>query len=254
MNQPTPPRQSLASLLRAPAAVAAPVAAEVPVPEVPAPASTPASTPASAPAPAPAPATLAPVTSAAETTAAAEPTPAAGTAVAAPGEPAATPGFLRQPARGPVSTRWQWALAGALGLLLLAQVVLAERATLAANAQYRPWLQTLCSLLACRLPAWQEPEAFTMLERSVLPVPGQAGTLQVEASFRNDAQFAQALPLVELTLSTADGQVSGQRIFSPAEYMGQASPGLLEPGQSAQARFQLVEPEPAAEAFHFRFR
>lgn len=246
MNQPTPPRQSLASLLRAPAAVAAPAAAEVPVLEVPA--------PASAPAPAPAPATLAPVTSAAETTAAAEPTPAAGTAVAAPGEPAATPGFLRQPARGPVSTRWQWALAGALGLLLLAQVVLAERATLAANAQYRPWLQTLCSLLACRLPAWQEPEAFTMLERSVLPVPGQAGTLQVEASFRNDAQFAQALPLVELTLSTADGQVSGQRIFSPAEYLGQASPGLLEPGQSAQARFQLVEPEPAAEAFHFRFR
>lgn len=238
MSPQTPPRQSLASLLRAPAAVAASPAAEVADPA----------------ASASAPTTVDPAATTPDAPATVEPTPAAGVAVAAPGEPAATPGFLRQARPGPASARWQWALAVALGLLLLLQVVLAERATLAANAQHRPWLQSLCALLTCRLPAWQEPEAFTMLARSVLPVPGQAGTLQVEASFRNDARFAQALPLIELTLSTADGQVSGQRIFSPAEYLGQATPGLLEPGQSAQARFQLVEPEPAAEAFHFRFR
>ena len=166
----------------------------------------------------------------------------------------ATPTFLRQHRPGPAAARWQWAVLLGLALLLLLQVVLADRARLASSATHRPWLQSLCGLLACNLPAWQEPEAFTMLERSVLPVPGQPGTLQVEASFRNDARFAQALPLIELTLSTADGQVSGQRIFSPAEYLGGDDGLALAPGQSVQARFQLVEPEPAAEAFHFRFR
>ena len=239
MSQHQPPRQSLAALLRSPAA---PAAAEADA------AGEPASQPASKPAPAPAPA-LAP---APQDTQDSHAEAGATATQPAPGE--AAPTFLRQGPRGPQMARWQWLLAAALGSLLVLQVVLADRSRLAVNPAHRPWLESLCGVLGCRLPTWQEPEAFTMLARSVLPVPGQAGTLQVEASFRNDARFAQALPLIELTLSTADGQVSGQRIFSPAEYLGQAAPDLLQPGQSAQARFQLVEPEPAAEAFHFRFR
>jgi len=109
-------------------------------------------------------------------------------------------------------------------------------------------------VFGCRLPAWQEPDAFTMVDRQVQPAPDQPGVLLVEASFRNDARWAQALPLIELTLSTADGQVSGQRIFAPAEYLGDAAPALLAPGQSAQARLLLAEPKPSAEAFNFRFR
>ena len=237
MSQHPPPRQSLAALLRSPAAPAPADAAHA--------AGVPAGPPATGQAPTPAPAPAAEPQATLDTSDAA-------TATAAPSE--AAPTFLRQGPRGPQMARWQWVLAAGLGSLLVVQVVLAERSRLASDPAHRPWLESLCGVLGCRLPTWQEPEAFTMLARSVLPVPGQAGTLQVEASFRNDARFAQALPLLELTLSTADGQVSGQRIFSPAEYLGQTAPGLLQPGQSAQARFQLVEPEPAAEAFHFRFR
>lgn len=229
-----PPRQSLAALLRSPAA-------------------TPAAAPdadtrqhsTAAPDAEPAP----PVAAAAAADAIA---PVMAEAAATPAE--ATPTFLRTGRRGPQMARWQWALAAVLGLLLVLQVVLADRARLATNPAHRPWLETLCGALRCSLPTWQEPEAFNMLQRSVLPVPGQPGALQVEASFRNDARWRQALPLIELTLSTADGQVSGQRIFSPAEYLGGQADGYLEPGQSVQASLQLVEPMPAAEAFHFRFR
>ena len=242
MSQHQPPRQSLAALLRSPAA---PAAAEADA------AGEPASQPAPKPEPAPAPA-QAPEQAAAPQATLDSHDEALATPQPAPGDTAPT--FLRQGPRGPQMARWQWVLAAALGGLLVLQVVLADRARLASDPAHRPWLESLCGVLGCRLPTWQEPEAFNMLQRSVLPVPGQAGTLQVEASFRNDARWRQALPLIELTLSTADGQVSGQRIFAPAEYLGSDAPLWLEPGQSAQASFQLVEPAPAAEAFHFRFR
>lgn len=183
------------------------------------------------------------------------PTPAGPEADAAPATDEPAPRFVRPLAPVvPGAPRWLWAVAAGLGLVLGVQVLLADRARLAASADTRPWVETACSLLGCALPAWQEPDAFTMLERQVLPAPGQPGVLQVEASFRNDARWAQALPLIELTLSTADGQVSGQRIFSPAEYMGSDDPQRLAPGQSVQARLLLAEPQPAADAFHFRFR
>lgn len=254
MSQQQPPRQSLAALLRSPAAATGSEnTGDAPADAGSAAASTTAD-PGSDALPAANAGALA--TAAPATLADAGPLPAPGNdqlpAAGATGE--ATPTFLRQQRPGPATARWQWVLLLGLALLLLLQVILADRARLASSATHRPWLQSLCGLLGCNLPAWQEPEAFTMLERSVLPVPGQPGTLQVEASFRNDARFAQALPLIELTLSTADGQVSGQRIFSPAEYLGDGDGQALAPGQSAQARFQLVEPEPAPEAFHFRFR
>ena len=265
MSQPQPPRQSLAALLRSPrveepettAAPAAPAAEPVQLQLRPD-----AGAADTATLPAGQAQSLDPVEEADPTEEAnpaqlqpqAQASEAPAEAVAAAAVQEATPTFLRTHSHGPQSARWQWALLAVLALLLTLQVVLADRARLASNPSHRPWLESLCGVLGCNLPLWQEPEAFNMLARSVLPVPDQPGTLQVEASFRNDARFEQALPLIELTLSTADGQVSGQRIFTPAEYLGEAGPSRLAPGQSAQARFQLVEPEPAAEAFHFRFR
>ena len=164
------------------------------------------------------------------------------------------PRFARRPVGVPVAPRWLWAVAAVLGLALGLQVLLADRTRLAADASTRPWVESLCGVLGCTLPAWQEPDAFSMLDRQVLPAPGQPGVLQVQASFRNDARWEQALPLIELTLSTADGQVSGQRIFAPSEYLGSDAPQRLRPGQSVQAQLLLAEPQPAAEAFHFRFR
>lgn len=229
-STPRPPRQSLAALLRAPApspSTATPEAAEA--------------VPASVPAAAmdePAPAT--------------EPLPAAAGSAVPLAESA--PAFVRKAAGTRSLPRWQWALLAVLALVLLLQVVLADRARLAADAGTRPLVESLCGLLGCSLPAWQEPDAFSMLQRSVLPHTGHPGVLAVEASFRNDARWSQSLPLIELTLSTADGQVSGQRIFTPAEYLGAAPPARVAPGQSVQAHLLLAEPPAPAEAFHFRFR
>lgn len=165
------------------------------------------------------------------------------------------PSFLgtSQPRALP-TPRWHWGLVAGLALLLVLQSVLADRARLAADAGNRTWLVALCGVLRCSLPAWHEPTAFTMTSREIRPLPGEAGVLQVQASIRNDARWAQAWPDLRLSLSDADGRVIGSGVFAPAQYLGE-NPGaaVLEPGQSARIAFRVQEPAASTVAFTFDF-
>ena len=174
-----------------------------------------------------------------------------GAAVATPGGPS----FLRGPGARLHTPRWQWGVAAGLGVLLLLQIAVADRERLAADAGTRPWIAGLCSVLRCTLPAWREPAAFTMISRDVRPVPGQAGALQVQASIRNDARWAQAWPTLQLSLSDADGRVIGTGVFAAQDYLGQPQDpaATLDPGQSGQITFRVREPAASTVAFTFEF-
>jgi len=166
-----------------------------------------------------------------------------------------TPSFLRRPGARLRTPRWQWGMVAGLAAVLLVQIAVADRARLAADAGTRPWIAGLCSVLRCSVPSWREPTAFSMLSRDVRPVPGQAGALQVQASIRNDARWAQAWPSLRLSLSDADGRVIGTNVFAPADYLDRAmDPATtLEPGQSAQISFRVREPAASTVAFTFEF-
>ena len=168
---------------------------------------------------------------------------------------AVAPSFTRAPAATPRAPRWQWGLVGGLVALLVVQIMVADRANLAADAGTRPWVSGLCSVLRCSLPAWHEPTAFSMISRDVRPVPTQPGALQVQASFRNDARWAQAWPMLRLSLSDADGRVIGTGVFAPQDYLGPGGDAgsVLEPGQSAQIAFRVREPAASTVAFTFEF-
>ncbi|MGH8062877.1 MAG: DUF3426 domain-containing protein [Pseudoxanthomonas sp.] len=170
----------------------------------------------------------------------------------------ATPSFTRQiapPGTHPRTARWQWALLVVLSLTLALQVLLADRARLAADATWRPLISHLCGALGCSVPPWHQPGAFAMLSRDVSPIAGSVGGLNVQATFRNDARWAQDWPMLLLSLSDADGRVLGSRAFTPREYLGAtATQTELSPGQSAQIALQLHEPDPDVVAFTFDFR
>lgn len=167
------------------------------------------------------------------------------------------PSFARTPvaiaARAP---HWPALLIVAvLTTLLLLQLLLAQRAELAADARWRPWISSVCSVFRCTLPTWHQPDAYSMLARSVQPKPGQPGVLDVSASFRNDAHWPQAWPTLLLSLSDVDGRQVAARAFTPLEYRAQSQVGdQLMPGQSASIRFDVVEPAPRIVAFTFDFR
>lgn len=193
--------------------------------------------------------------------------------VAAPLEPGATDAHADAPPRAAAgspsrtpartaratSLRWlqqhPWAVIAALAVVLAIQVLLADRARLAADAGWRPALETVCGALRCSLPAWHEPAAFTMLDRRIRPATDAGpGVLRVDASFRNDARWPQAWPALQLSLADADGRTLGSQVFLPAQYLDTVPDTLVAPGQSAQITFLVREPGPGTVAFSFEFR
>jgi hypothetical protein len=147
-----------------------------------------------------------------------------------------------------------WVVAALLLLVLCVQVMVADRARLAADPEWRPRLETLCGFLRCNLPPWQEPHAFRVTSREVRPHPSVPGVLIMSASFRNDAAFAQAWPQLQLSLTDIDGQSLGLRRFSPAEYLGNApATERIAPGQSANITLEILDPGKRALAFGIEF-
>lgn len=153
------------------------------------------------------------------------------------------------------TTRVLWLALVLLALILILQVILADRERLAADPGWRPLVLTLCKTFGCSVPDWHQPEAFTMLDRNVRPAPGLPGVLDVTATFRNDARWAQAWPTVLLKLSDVDGHIIGARAIGPDDYLPESSERtLLAPGQSARIAVRAHEPDAGAASFRFEFR
>ena len=191
--------------------------------------------------------------------AATQPTPTAVTAPATRrrGRKPGTPSFAHAAHMAvPLGPRWPGLVVIAALLLVLAtQLLLAERATLAASGQWRPMAMRACALLLCELPPWHEPSAISMLDRGVQPHPHRTGVLAVRASFRNDARWPQPWPTLLLTLADVDGGAVAQGAFAPSEYGAPADGAtLLAPGEVATIGFAVREPEPRSVAFSFEFR
>ncbi|MFN8903041.1 MAG: DUF3426 domain-containing protein [Lysobacteraceae bacterium] len=172
--------------------------------------------------------------------------------------PRPLPSFVSPPPKvAPLTRAGRWRLAGAIalaGVALGVQVMLADWERLAASPTWRPWMERACARLGCTLPAWHEPGAFVVLSREIRPHPSQPQALLVTASFRNDARWPQAWPVLELALTDLDGQRIGLRRFQPAEYLGGApSRETLAPGQSASLALEILDPGNRAVAFEFDF-
>ena len=76
-----------------------------------------------------------------------------------------------------------------------------------------------CAKLGCTLPPRHDAATLELLSRDIRPHPSVPGALIISASVRNDADFAQAFPIVEITLSDLDETRIAMRRFQPREYV-----------------------------------
>jgi len=175
----------------------------------------------------------------------------------APRTAAQPPAFAKKPVDWPrrvARATAGWLLALALAALLVLQVLVADRARLAADPEWRPRLEALCATLGCDLPAWREPAALRVTSREMRPHPTVPGALLVTASFSNQSRFPQAWPQLELSLTDLDGQALGLRRFTPAEYLGSAPRSeRIAPGQSAIVTLEIADPGMRALAYRIEF-
>jgi hypothetical protein len=147
-----------------------------------------------------------------------------------------------------------WALLPALVLLLVLQVLVADRVRLAADPAWRPRIVALCGVLACSVPDWREPAAFHVTAREMRPHPNAVGALLLSATFRNDAAFDQPWPLLQVQLANPEGEPLGLRRFTPREYLGgDPSSARIAPGQSAAVSLAIMDPGKRAVSFDLAF-
>lgn len=167
----------------------------------------------------------------------------------------ATPAFTRR-RRTRKQRNGLW-IAGSvlLALTLGAEIAWAERASWLDDARVRAWIDPACARLGCVLPPRRDASRLELLSRDIRPHPSVPGALIISATVRNDADFAEAFPTVEITLSDLDETRIAMRRFGPRDYVSDARTiaAGLAPGATAALVFEVADPGRNAVAFEFKF-
>jgi len=143
-----------------------------------------------------------------------------------------------------------------IGLLLTGQFFWQRMPILSQDARFRPWYQSACDLLGCRLPAYVDPALIQTDNLVVRSHPQLPDTLELNAVFRNRAEFPQPFPLIELRFSDLNNSLVDSLEMTPDEYLPQALRGmpLMPAGAPVQISLELADPGPAAVNYQLRFR
>ncbi len=146
---------------------------------------------------------------------------------------------------------------------LSGQYLYFNRDQLAQDPQMRPYLAEGCQHLAqlsgelipCQLAPLRAPQHIALTQREVRAHPEYTQTLLVSARFNNQADFAQAYPLLELTFQDVNGVTVFARRFKAEEYLANGLQAQQEIGaqQTAEIQLELVDPGPQAVGYEFNF-
>jgi predicted Zn finger-like uncharacterized protein len=105
-------------------------------------------------------------------------------------------------------------------LALLAQAAFYFRIELAARLPgIKPLLVQYCELLACTVPLPQKADLMAIESSELESDPTQGNIVILHALIHNRAQYAQAHPSLELTLTDMQDQALARRVFQPADYL-----------------------------------
>lgn len=138
--------------------------------------------------------------------------------------------FLRVPA-GPSPWRWLWSIPALLALLALAgQLVFHYRGEILVQLPgVEPKLRRFCALAGCELAQPARSEWLRTEWNELVTLPEHPGFVQLSATLRNQAEFAQALPLLELTLTDDADRVVARKVFQPRDYLAPLADGSRAP-------------------------
>jgi len=142
-----------------------------------------------------------------------------------------------------------------LGVLLGALFVYRTRPQLYNNPTMRPMLEAGCNILRCTLPARIDVGSLKMVKRNVYSHPSTPNALVINVSFRNEANFAQQLPILHMVLSNRVGRTVAKQDFSPSSYMPNWEEGaVIESNQQLDVKLEVNDPGEDAQSFEFYFR
>lgn len=147
--------------------------------------------------------------------------------------------------------RWPWAVGvGVLLLLFAVQVVHSQREQLIQKPGLGPLIAQTYALLGQSLAVPTDLAAYELRQWGAANDPNETERLLLRASIVNRASYAQPYPLLRLALQDRFGATLGVRDIEPKDYLpGSGAPGLLGPGQRADAEIRIVDPGREAVGF-----
>lgn len=148
--------------------------------------------------------------------------------------------------------KWPFVLAALLLVLTLAgQIAHQFRAELAVTAPaLRPMLESTCSILDCDIPLPRHVELVSIEASDLQSDPANAGALVLAATLKNRAAYAQAWPLLEVTLTDVQDNAVLRRVLQPGDYLpARADPTLFPPNAEVAVKLWLEVKEIAAAGY-----
>lgn len=111
-------------------------------------------------------------------------------------------------------------LAVLLAILAGLQTIYVKRIQIAAEyPQYKAYLVQACQALQCEIPLPKNLDLLTIDDSDMQEDENHANVIKFTSMLINNAQFAQAYPNIELTLTSTDDQPVLRRLIKPAEYL-----------------------------------
>ena len=124
-----------------------------------------------------------------------------------------------------------------LAVVLAGQLVFRFRSEIAVTLpSLRPALELLCRAVDAELPLPRRAELVSIETSDLQADPTRANLLVLNATLRNRANYGQAYPALELTLTDTQDAALARRVFAPNEYL----PAKLPAGQPFAANADVA--------------
>lgn len=127
-----------------------------------------------------------------------------------------------------------------------------------------PELQTgiekLCQQIECKNFSMRDPDKIELISRNIYSHPDEKDALMVNVTMKNNADFAQPYPVMQINFSDIRGGIVAARRFFPAEYLdieyqqnNAEHLRLLQPNTSASLTLEILDPGKQAMTYEFNF-
>jgi len=152
-----------------------------------------------------------------------------------------------------------------IGILLLTATLLIEYAWFNRNQlnqipQLQTWTEKICQQVECKNISMRSPEKIELISRNVYSHPNERGALMVNVTMKNQAEFAQPYPVMQISFSDVRGNSVAARRFLPSEYLPQEYRAqdpklslLLEPDTNLTFTMEIQDPGKQAMTYEFDF-
>jgi len=131
--------------------------------------------------------------------------------------------------------------------------------------QIQTWLEKICQQFECKDISMRDPSKIELISRNVYSHPNEKKALMINVTMKNNADFAQPYPIMQVAFSDVRGDTIVARRFRPTEYLSALTPdanqqtteswidSLFEPGTNMTFTMEIQDPGKQAMTYEFDF-